>query len=47
MDIIKLFEMVLGNEDTKDIPVLYVILIFNSVIDAINTGECFYKMEIE
>lgn len=42
MDILKLCEKVLSNEEIKGIPLLYVYLVFNAVIDAINTGDCFY-----
>jgi len=42
MNIKKLFENVLSNEDIKGIPLVFVYLVFNAVIDAINSGECFY-----
>lgn len=42
MDIKKLFEKVMSNEDMKGIPVVFIYLVFNAVIDAINSGECFY-----
>ena len=45
MDILKLCEKVLNNEEIKGIPLIYVYLVFNAVIDAINSGECFYKNE--
>jgi hypothetical protein len=47
MDILKLCEKVLENEEIKGIPVIYVYLIINSVIEAINTGECFYPTEYD
>ena len=42
MDILKLCEKVLKNEEIQGIPLIYVYLVFNAVIDAINSGECFY-----
>lgn len=45
MDILKLWDFVLNSEAVQEIPVLYVILVINSVIDAINSGECFYEYE--
>ena len=47
MDIIKLCEKVLENDEAKDIPILYVYTIVACVMDAIGTGECFYKTEHE
>lgn len=47
MDIDKLFKKVLDSEDVKNIPVLYVITVLNCVLDAIGSGECFYKNEQE
>lgn len=43
MDIQKLCKIVLDSEEVQNIPVIYVYLVFNSVIEAINSGECFYK----
>ena len=43
MDILKLWEKVLNSEAIQEIPILYVILVVDSVIEAINTGECFYE----
>lgn len=45
MDIQKLFRKVLESEEVQGIPLIYVILVFNSIIEAINTGECFYTNE--
>lgn len=47
MDIIKLCEKVLEDEDVKNIPIVYVYAVVCSVINAIGTGECFYPTEIE
>lgn len=45
MDIMKLCKKVLESEEVQDIPVIYIYLIINSVIEAINSGECFYPTE--
>lgn len=47
MDILKLCEKVLENDEVQGIPVIYVYLVINSVIEAINSGECFYPTEID
>ena len=47
MDILKLCKMVLESEEVKDIPAIYVYVVVNSVIEAINSGECFYPTEHE
>lgn len=47
MDIIKLFEMVLDNDEIKDIPLVYVFEVVCCVVDAIGSGECFYKTEFD
>lgn len=47
MDIIKLCEKVLESEEAKDIPVLHVYIIVACVMDAIGTGECFYKQDYD
>ena len=45
MDIMKLCRKVMESEEVQGIPLVYVILVFNSVIEAINSGECFYTNE--
>ena len=45
MDIMKLCRKVMESEEVQGIPLIYVILVFNSVIEAINSGECFYTNE--
>lgn len=45
MDVNKLFNTVILNEEIKDVPILYIIMVFNCVIEAIGSGECFYKTE--
>ena len=45
MDILKLCRKVLESDEVQGIPLVYVILVFNSVIEAINSGECFYTNE--
>ena len=47
MDVNKLFHKVIEDEEIKDIPLLYVFAVINSVIEAINSGECFYQTEHE
>jgi hypothetical protein len=47
MDIIKLFEKVMENEVAAGIPPIYVFTIVCCVVEAISTGECFYKTEFE
>ena len=41
MDVKELFKKVL--ENTNGVPLIYVITVFNSVMDAISSGECFYQ----
>lgn len=45
MDIMKLCDIVLHSEEVQDIPVIYIYLVMNCVIEAINSGECFYPTE--
>ena len=47
MDVIKLFEKVLEDEEVQGIPLLYVLTVVCSVVDAIGTGECFYNTDFE
>lgn len=47
MDVKKLCEKVLENEDVQDIPLIFVLTVINSVIEAISSGECFYKTEYD
>lgn len=47
MDVNKLFHKVIEDEDVKDIPLVFVLAIVNSVIEAINSGECFYQTECD
>lgn len=47
MDIKKLYEKVIQNEDVHGIPLVYILTVLNAVLDAIGTGECFYKTEID
>lgn len=47
MDILKLCQKVLENEEVKKIPLVYIYTVVMSVIEAIGTGECFYETEIE
>lgn len=45
MDILKLCQKVLESEDVQGIPVIYIYIVFNCVIEAINSGECFLPTE--
>jgi hypothetical protein len=47
MDVLKLCKKVLENEDVKEIPLLYVLIVVGCVIDAIGSGECFYNTEFD
>lgn len=47
MDIDKLFKKVISSDDVKDVPIIFIITVFNCVLDEISTGECFYTTEIE
>ncbi len=47
MDIVKLFKSVMLSDDVKDIPIIYIMTVFNCVLDVIGSGECFYKTEID
>ena len=45
MDIQKLYEIVIKNEDVHGIPMIHILTVLNAVLDAIGTGECFYETE--
>ena len=45
MDIKKLYEKVIQNEEVHGIPLIYIITVLNCVLEAIGTGECFYPLE--
>lgn len=47
MDIDKLFKNVINSEDVGSVPIIFIIMVFNCVIDAISSGECFYKTEFD
>ena len=47
MDIDKLFKKVVASDDVKHVPILFIITVFNCVLDEISTGECFYQTETE
>ena len=47
MDIDKLFKKVVTSEDVKDVPIIFIIMVFNCVLEEISTGDCFYQTEIE
>ena len=39
----KLFEKLIADESIQAIPLHYVLEVFYAVINAINSGECFYE----
>lgn len=47
MDILKLFEKVMEDDDVKGIPLMYVFTIVCSVVEAISTGDCFYNDDFD
>jgi hypothetical protein len=47
MDVLKLCSKVLASEDVEHIPIVYVYIIINCVMEAIGSGECFYETEYE
>ena len=47
MDIRKLFDRVIEDDGIKDIPLMYVLQVFYTILNVMNTGECFYKEEID
>ena len=47
MDMTKLYERLLNDETISDIPIEFVIRIVLSVFGIINSGECYYKDDIE
>lgn len=47
MDISKLFNMAVFNEETKDVPIIYIIKVFNCILEIIGSGECFLDTEYD
>ena len=47
MDLQKLCDKVFENEDVQDIPLIFVFVVMNSVIEAISSGECFLSTEYD
>lgn len=47
MDIDKLFKTVVASDEMKSVPIIFIIVVFNCVMDAISSGECFYETEID
>jgi len=47
VDIVKLCEKVLEDEEVKNIPIVYVYAVVYSVINAISSGECFITTEYD
>ena len=47
MDIKKLYEKVIQNEEVHDIPLIHILTVLNCVLEVIGEGECFYETEID
>lgn len=47
MDVNKLFEKVMSNNEIAKVPLFYVFIVMNCVLDAIGSGDCFYETEID
>lgn len=47
MDIDKLFKKVIASDEVKNVPILFIITVFNCVLEEISSGECFYQTEME
>lgn len=47
MDIDKLFKKVIASDEVKNVPILFIITVFNCVLEEISSGECFYQTETE
>jgi len=47
MDIDKLFKKVIDSEEIQNIPFIFVVIVFNCVMESISSGECFYSTEID
>ena len=45
MDIRKLYEMVIQSDEVHGIPLLHILAVLNAVLEAIESGECFYTNE--
>ena len=45
MNMDKLYELIINNEELQDIPLTYIVRIAIAVFEAINSGECMYKLE--
>ena len=47
MDVLKLFEKVIKDDEVRDIPLMHVFTVICAVVDAIGSGECFYKNDFD
>lgn len=47
MDVNKLFDIVMSSQEISNVPITYVFMVLNCVLDAIGSGECFYETEID
>lgn len=46
MDMEKLFEKLISDENIKNIPLNHVIAVFYALFKEIESGECYYEVEI-
>ena len=47
MDIDKLFKKVIASDEVKSVPIIFIIMVFNCVLESISDGDCFYVTEID
>ena len=47
MDIDKLFKKVIASDEVKSVPIIFIIMVFNCVLESISEGDCFYVTEID
>ena len=47
MDVVKLCDILLEEDELKDIPLTYILRVAIEVICVISSGECFYKNEFD
>ena len=43
MDIQKLYEKIIQDEELHNIPLIHIMAVLNAVLDAISDGDCFYE----
>lgn len=47
MDILRLFEKVIEDDEVKGIPLIHIFTVVCAVVDAISTGDCFYSNDFD